>query len=69
MTQFHVWPTRGSGSSYRSISASRARAAANHLHVAAAVDRRDRQTDGQTKGHRTVTQTLTAESGQRQQFR
>ena len=37
-------------------------AVANQLQVAAAVNRRDRQTDG----HRTVTQTLTARSGQRQ---
>ena len=36
----------GAGGSYRSISADRVRTAANQLHVAAAVDRRDRQTDG-----------------------
>ena len=40
---------RGAGSC-RSISAARARAAAHQLHVAAAVNRRDRQSDGRTDG-------------------
>ena len=35
-------------------------------HVAAAVDRRGRQTDGRTDGHPIVTKTLTAGSGKRQ---
>jgi len=42
--------------------AARIRVAANQLHLAAAIDRRDRQTDGRTDGHRTVTQTLEAGS-------
>ena len=35
-------------------------------HVAAAVDRRGRQTEGRTDGHPIVTKTLTAGSGKRQ---
>jgi len=42
------------------MSAARARAAANQQHVAAAVDRAGRQTDGRADGHPTVTQTLKA---------
>ena len=52
---------------YRSISATRAQTAANQLHVAAAnwlsIDGTDKQPDGRTHGHRTVTQTLSARSG------
>jgi len=36
------------GGSYQSISGARTRAAENQLHIAAAVDRRDRLTDGRT---------------------
>jgi len=47
-----VVDTRRRHLAYRSISAALARA--NQLHVAA-INRRDRQTDTRTDGHRTVT--------------
>ena len=50
----------GAGGRYRSTTAAGAWAAAKQRLVAEAVDRRDRQTDGRTDGHRTVTQTLAA---------
>ena len=47
-----------------SVYAAGARDATNQLHVrAAAIDRRDRQTDGRTDGHPTVTQTIPLEDG------
>jgi len=41
-------PAAGAGDKYRSIVAVRTRAAENLLHAAVDVDRRNRQTDGQT---------------------
>ena len=68
-----AWRYRSVGGTRRrqpsvDICCTRPSSAANLPHVAATVDRRDRQTDGRTDGHPTVKQTLHRElCGQRQQ--